>query len=452
MSTVIENVASVENAPAASDERQSWGRYPQVHHHRVRNVYWTDELPGILRQESAGSALAFGLGRSYGDSCLNDGRTLIDCSHLNRILNFDRERGRLCCEAGTSLADILEVAIPHGWFLPVTPGTKFVTVGGAIANDVHGKNHHRAGTFGRHVRQVALYRADSGTVLCGPERHEDLFRATVGGLGLTGIITWAEVQLRPIEGTLIEVESIPFSSLEEFVSLSDSSDADFEYTVAWVDCLSGDATRGIFMRGNHSPIPQREWGANHGRQVPFTFPEWALNPLTVKLFNTFYYQRNSHKRPTALAPCDSFFYPLDSIGRWNLIYGKRGLLQYQCVIPEASFDILQQVLAAIGASGLGSFLAVLKRFGSMASPGMLSFPRPGYTLALDFPMRGEKTLALMSALDELVTSAGGALYPAKDARMSAAMFEQSFPHWREFVPYIDPNLSSSFWRRVTGGR
>jgi FAD/FMN-containing dehydrogenase len=453
--TAVEKMDAVQAKRAdvtSGSERESWGRYPRVRHSRIREVYWTDQLPEALRHESSGSALAYGLGRSYGDSCLNEGRALLDCSHLDRILHFDPEQGLIRCEAGTSLKDILEIAVPHGWFLPVTPGTKFVTLGGAIANDVHGKNHHRAGTFGCHVRQLAIYRTDAGWVICGPEENKDLFQATVGGLGLTGIIAWAEFQLRPIQGTLIDMETIPFHSLEEFVSLSDESDSRFEYTVAWVDCLSGERTRGIFMRGNHANAPERTWQVKAGPKVPFAPPDWVLNHLTVKLFNTAYYWRNSHKPRQSVASSDSFFYPLDSVDRWNLIYGKSGFLQYQCVIPEASFGSLQTLLTTISASGMGSFLGVLKRFGSVASPGMLSFPRPGYTLALDFAMRGEKTLTLMSALDRIVAGAGGAFYPAKDARMSAEMFELSYPAWRDFVHFIDPALSSSFWRRVTGGR
>ncbi len=454
MSTATQSVASPPRRSCALDchtERESWGRYPRVRHRRVQTVHWTDELPELLRREAAASALAFGLGRSYGDSCLNEGRTLIDCSRLDRILRFDAEQGVICCEAGASLAEILELAVPHGWFLPVTPGTKFVTLGGAIANDVHGKNHHRSGTFGCHVRQLALYRSDSGMIVCGPGEHEDLFRATVGGLGLTGIIAWAEIQLRPVAGALIDLETIAFRSLEEFVGLSDASDRSFEYTVAWIDCLSRRQTRGIFLRGNHSPVPQRVWRAKAGPGVPFTLPQWALNPLSVRLFNTAYYRLNSHKRPRTVS-ADTFFYPLDSIHRWNRIYGKRGFLQYQCVLPDTSLAAVQQLLARTSDSGMGSFLAVLKRFGAIRSPGMLSFPRPGFTVSLDFPMRGLTTLALMAALDQVVANSGGALYPAKDAHMSPEMFDLSFPAWRDFERYVDPALSSSFWRRVTGAQ
>ena len=427
----------------------SWGRYPQVSHAGVYQVNWIDELPNVLQHTADRSLLAYGLGRSYGDSCLNEGRHLVDCSRLDRFLDADFEEGWIKCEAGTSLADILNVVVPRGWFLPVTPGTKFVTVGGAIANDVHGKNHHRAGTFGCHVRKLAVYRSDYGLVICSPEQNEELFHATIGGLGLTGLIAWAEIQLTRTRGACIDLEVVPFKTIDRFLDLTAESDQKFEYTVAWIDCLNR-SPRGIFLRGNHTPVPGASRRAAGGPKVPFAFPDWVLNPLTVKLFNSAYYLRNRFSKSRSVVHYEPFFYPLDSIRQWNLIYGQKGLLQYQCVIPDNSFDSFEQLLNLISASGMGSFLAVLKRFGSNPSPGLLSFPRPGLTLALDFPMRGEKTLKLLQALDELVMRAGGALYPAKDARMSREMFEASFPHWRQLCPFIDPKMSSSFWRRVTG--
>jgi FAD/FMN-containing dehydrogenase len=429
----------------------SWGRYPRVEHRAVYKLYWADQVAGIIANSGAGSCLPYGLGRSYGDSCLNAGRTLIDCSRLDRILAFDRQTGRICCEAGVSLADILQVAVPAGWFLPVTPGTKFVTVGGAIANDVHGKNHHRAGTFGRHVQRLYMYRSDLGELDCTPNHNEDLFRATIGGLGLTGVILAAEIQLKPIAGDRIETDSIPFRSLAEFQALAEESDNAFEYTVAWVDCFSARHLRGIFIRGNHAPGFHNAWTNRSGPRVPFAVPDLLLNRHTLKLFNSAYFHLKSRRGKSARVPLDGFFYPLDAIRQWNLLYGSRGFLQYQCVIPETEIAALEGILAKIAGSGLGSFLAVLKRFGTIASPGMLSFPRPGLTLALDFPMAGEHTLQLLRDLDEIAIPSGGAVYPAKDARMDSRAFEASFPAWREFERYRDPVLSSTFWRRVTGG-
>jgi FAD/FMN-containing dehydrogenase len=400
-------------------------------------------------QVDISGCLPYGLGRSYGDSCLNEGRTLLDCSRLNRILGFDLQTGRLWCEAGVSLADILEISVPAGWFLPVTPGTKFVTIGGAIANDVHGKNHHRAGTFGSHVIGLHLYRSDVEHVACSTEKESKLFSATIGGLGLTGIILSAEIQMKPISGSMIAVETLPFRSLDEFICISNESDESHEYTVAWIDCFSGERLRGLFFRGNHAADSVKMKSRRFSPRVPFAFPEWVLNHFTVQAFNTIYYRWNLLKSRKGNVHFDPFFYPLDSVRKWNLIYGKAGFVQHQCVAPQSAGNAIQEMLQVIKKSGLGSFLAVLKRFGDCPSPGVLSFPRPGLTLALDFPVRNEKTLRLLETLDRIVLEAGGALYPAKDARMSPAMFENSFPRWREFSKFIDPKLSSSFWRRVT---
>jgi FAD/FMN-containing dehydrogenase len=451
--------SSAETQPATkadlsppSGNHLSWGRYPPAKHHAIYRANWMDQLPGILEQAAPESLLAHGLGRSYGDSCLNDGRDLVECSRLNRIISFDAEQGHIQCEAGVSLSDILDVAVPRGWFLPVTPGTRFVTVGGAIANDVHGKNHHRAGTLGQYVRRFELCRSDHGLVFCSPGSNADLFRATIGGLGLTGVITWAEIALKKISGPFIDLETIPFHSLSEFLTLSNDSDETFEYTVAWVDCFSQKATRGIFFRGNHSNKPGAPPRPGKNVSVPFAFPGWVLNRYTMKMFNTGYYARHALGKRRSVVPYQPFFYPLDAVSQWNLIYGKRGFLQYQCVIPDDSFEAFQELLDLISGSHMGSFLAVMKRFGSIPSTGTLSFPRPGLTLALDFAMRGEATLRLLDELDKVVVRSAGAVYPAKDARMSRGTFEASFPNWQEFQEFIDPKLSSSFWRRVTGAQ
>jgi FAD/FMN-containing dehydrogenase len=430
----------------------SWGRYPKVSHQHVHKPAWNDQLPEILRTAAPGSLLPYGLGRSYGDSCLNGGRELVDCCRLDRILAFDESTGMVRCEGGVSLADIIDVFLPKGWFLPVTPGTRFVTVGGAIANDVHGKNHHCAGTFGAHVRQIGLHRSNDGLVLCSPEHNLDMLHATIGGLGLTGVIAWADVQLKRVAGPWMNAELVPFQSLNSFLELSRESNDCFEYSVAWLDCFAGRNLRGIFFRGNHAAERGKDFHPKRGPKLPFPLPAWMLNRYSVKCFNTAYYWIHATKQSASVVACDSFFYPLDSIRQWNLLYGKRGFLQYQCVIPETNLDAFEELLDNIARSGMGSFLGVLKQFGSASPAGMLSFPRPGLTIALDFAMRGERTLQLMESLDEIVLKSGGALYPAKDARMSPALFEASFPRWRSFVPYIDPKMSSSFWRRVTGGR
>jgi FAD/FMN-containing dehydrogenase len=447
MSTALTMAESEDVRPRSREgvtEYQSWGRYPAATHRHVVKVFWADQLPNLLQRAESASLLPYGQGRSYGDSCLNQGRDLLDCSPMNRILDFDWETGRIRVEAGISLGDLLKIIVPQGWFLPVTPGTKFVTVGGAIANDVHGKNHHRAGTFGCHVEQIMLYRSDTENLVCSPSSHAELFAATIGGLGLTGIIAWADLRLKRIGGNAIAAEAIPFQDLDQFLALSAASDQNFEYTVAWVDCLSGTRLRGIFFRGNHAETIVRASGEQHS--VPFVLPEFFLNRTAVKLFNDVYYR--AQRTGVSLVHYDKFFYPLDSLSNWNRIYGKRGLVQYQCVIPHQQADLLKRMLELISSSGHGGFLAVLKAFGNTKSPGLLSFPRPGLTLALDMPMRGASILKLFDRMDELVLAAGGALYPAKDARMSRVMFQQSFPDWRNFVQFIDPKLSSSFWRRV----
>ena len=440
-----------KRSSSASPTKQfmSWGRYPTGIHNYVHRPAWNDQIAAVLETAPPASLLPYGLGRSYGDSCLNLDRELVDCRRLNRLLAFNESTGVLRCEAGMSFADIIDVFLPKGWFLPVTPGTQFITVGGAIANDVHGKNHHSAGTFGAHIHRLGVHRSDDRLIVCSPEENSGIFRATIGGLGLTGIIAWADIQMRRVEGPWIDAELIPFQSLASFLDLSRESDDQFEYTVAWLDCFAGRNPRGIFFRGNHAKENSRRFRRKDGPALPFALPGWLLNKYSVKAFNTAYYHMQVRKKGPALMDYDSFFYPLDSVRRWNLLYGKHGFLQYQCVIPESNIEAFEELLDRIARSGMGSFLGVLKQFGSAPAAGMLSFPRPGLTLALDFAMKGEKTLQLMRSLDDVVEQSGGALYPAKDSRMSPALFEASFPRWRSFASYVDPKMSSSFWRRVT---
>lgn len=435
-----------------SKRYQSWGRYPKVTQQAYR-VDWRDD-PIPWQDFADRPLLPFGNGRSYGDSCLNQGGTLLDARGLDRLIAFDPDTGLLRCEAGVLLSEILAFAVPRGWFLPVTPGTQYVTVGGAIANDVHGKNHHRAGTFGCHVRQFELLHSDGTRRCCSPDQHADWFGATIGGLGLTGLILWAEIRLKRIAGPAISSETIKYATLSDFFALSAASDQDYEYTVAWIDCLARGKHlgRGLFSRGNHASTPEARQPPLGKLRIPFDPPVPLVSPSLVKAFNFVYYQpRAPHSHHTG--HYKPFFYPLDKILEWNRIYGTPGFMQYQCVVPLASSqDATTELLGRIAAANAGSFLAVLKQFGTLASPGLLSFPRPGVTLALDFPNHGAKTLALLESLDEVVTQAGGAVYPAKDARMSEASFKHYYPQWQQLVPYIDPHFSSSFWRRVTGAQ
>jgi len=393
--------------------------------------------------------LPFACGRSYGDSCLNDQGTLLDVTGLDRFISFDESRGVLRCEAGVTLAEILALAVPRGWFVPVVPGTRWVSVGGAIANDIHGKNHHRAGTFGSHVACFELLRSSGERVLCSPTTNAELFRASVGGLGLTGVVLWAEIRLKRIPGAAITMERIRFSALSEFFQLS-KTDQQYEYTVAWIDCLARGKRlgRGLFLRGDHAagtpPAPGKR-----GRKVPGEMPSGLINRATVAGFNALYYRSQLRSTRRSTVSYEPFFFPLDGIANWNRLYGKRGLLQYQCVMPEPAEESLASMLQEVSKSAEAPSLAVLKRFGALKSPGMLSFPRPGITLAIDFANRGPSTLALLERLDESVRNAGGSVYPAKDARMSSASFRRFFPGWESFTPHIDPKFSSSFWRRVT---
>lgn len=435
-----------------NSDYSSWGRFPQINQ-RGKGLSWrSDALPEPVAGTS--SVLPYGNGRSYGDVCLNRGGSVLATRGLNRFIDFDPESGVLRCEAGVLLAEVLQLVVPAGWFLPVSPGTRYVTVGGAIANDVHGKNHHRAGTFGCHVRAFELLRSDGSRNVCSPSENTELFGATVGGMGLTGLITWAEIQLRPINGPMLKEESIKFANIEEFFKLSEASDEDFEYTVAWVDCASkGDALgRGIFARANHHVTDEVVHKEDRGPRisVPLQPPFSLINSFSLKAFNAWWYRRQRESRVSKLVHYQPFFYPLDSIGNWNLIYGPKGFLQYQCVLPgEDGPELMRQMLSAIASSGSGSFLAVLKVFGARRSPGLMSFPRPGVTLALDFPNTSE-VFRLLDRLDDMTREAGGAVYPAKDARMSGESYRHYFPEWESFSHYIDPAFSSSFWRRVAG--
>jgi FAD/FMN-containing dehydrogenase len=433
-------------------QEYSWGRYPDEKQESYR-LRW-DSDPWPQTDERHASLLAHGQGRSYGDVGLNRSGFLLETTGLNRFIHFDPQNGLLRCEAGVTLAEILNLIVPHGWFLPVTPGTKFVSVGGAIANDVHGKNHHRAGTFGCHVNRLGLRRSDGKLYECSSGKNSKLFAATIGGLGLTGLIVWAEIKLKKIKSTAIQQQTQRFNNLDEFFRLSEESDQHWEYTVAWIDCLASGSQlgRGIFYRGNHADAQSGKKEPKDYRatrfSLPLSPPGFLLNHFTVKLFNQWYFRRPVKNE--SLVHFDPFFYPLDKIGHWNRLYGRRGFFQYQCVIPQDNaHHAMPQLLQTIAESGQGSFLSVLKQFGDVPSPGMLSFPRPGVTLALDFANRGRKTLELLERLDGITVANDGAVYPAKDARMSPEAFQHYYPAWETFKQHIDPAFSSSFWRRVS---
>lgn len=430
----------------------SWGRYPprpQVPH----AVHWRDEaaprLAGLAGE--FGSTLAYGNGRSYGDSCLAASGHVLHTRGLDRLVAADWKEGRITVEAGMTLGELLAFAVPRGWFLPVTPGTRLATVAGAVANDVHGKNHHVRGTFGRHVRALGLTRSRDGTVRCGPQENGDLFRATVGGLGLTGLMEWVDLQLMPVKSAFIRSVQRRFASLDGYFELSAEHDPRHEYTVAWVDCLAAGASlgRGVFFAGDHAETGALTQPAARPAAVPFTPPVSAVNGLTLRVFNAVYYATHGDRSAPREVPYEPFFYPLDRIAGWNRLYGPAGFQQYQCVIPEpAARPAMREMLAAIAAAGRGSFLAVLKRCGDIASPGLLSFPMPGISLALDFPQHALLHDELFPRLDAIVRSAGGRLYPAKDAHMTAADFRAGYPQWTQLEALRDPAFCSQFWKRV----
>jgi FAD/FMN-containing dehydrogenase len=424
----------------------SWGRWPRYDQRIIPLANRFDPLP------NTDPMLVFGNGRSYGDVCLNAGGTLLAARGLDRFISFDATSGVLECEAGVLLSEIIGLTLPHGWFPPVTPGTALVTVGGAIANDVHGKNHHRAGSFGHHLLSFELRRSSGEILRCAPDQHADWFAATIGGLGLTGMISTARLQMRHVPGEWIAGDSQRFGNLEEFFALAAQSDAAYEYTVAWLDCAATGRKlgRGVFMRGNHLQHDARP-PRGHSLQFPLTPPISPVTGLSVRLFNELYFHRPAARQAHAIWHYQPFLFPLDRLLDWNRLYGPRGFFQYQCVLPGAvATAALPEMLQLVAGSRQGSFLVVLKQFGDQPSRGLLSFPRPGVTLALDFPNRGEPTLQLLESLDSITRAAGGAVYPAKDARMSAQSFQQYFPAWTKLQDYIDPMFSSSFWRRVTG--
>ncbi len=430
---------------------ESWGRYP-VYSAEIRNLNWQGDYPQAIRGVHHG-ALPVGMGRSYGDVCLLKDGTLLKTTGMNRLLSFDPESGLLTAEAGITLAQILDFAVPHGFFLPVTPGTKYVTMGGAIANDIHGKNHHIAGTFGCHVTQFELVRSDGTRLHCSPTDNPDLFSATIGGMGLTGVITWAQLRMKPIVSRKIDYQGIQYHGIDEFLDLTEQSQH-IEYTVSWVDVTSTGKNfcRGIFMQGDHSQVPDELKPSPEPKLVfPIDLPPFALNGTTVGLFNQAFFHKQIKSRVTALQDYEPFFYPLDAVLKWNRMYGKEGLLQFQYVIPwEHARQGTVAVLREVARSGLASFLAVLKVFGDVPSPGMMSFPKPGITLALDFPIRPEKSFALFDRLARMTEEFGGRLYPAKDARMTADQYQTFYPQWERFARYKDPALTSSFWERVVG--
>ena len=404
-----------------------WGRYPQ-HNAKLMQPQTVPDAAQLLSEE--GPVLGRGMGRSYGDSALAD--TLISTRHLNRLHSFDAQTGLLACAAGISLAELLDVFVPRGWFLPITPGTQFVSIGGAIASDVHGKNHHLHGCFSAGVESIELLLADGSQVLCSRTERPELFHATCGGMGLTGLIVAVSLRLLRIESAYIQQTTYKAANLEEALQLFEAHSAS-TYSVAWIDCLANGAAlgRSLLMVGEHARDGQLLLPAKRALSVPLDMPAALLNRYSVQAFNELYYQRIRKPVSKQRVSFESFFYPLDGIQQWNRMYGKQGFVQYQFVIPKAAgLQGMRAILERISASHRGSFLAVLKTFGA-ANHNLLSFPMEGYTLALDFKLEAG-LMELLDELDSMVLAHGGRLYLAKDARMSEATFKQSQPNWQQF--------------------
>lgn len=428
----------------------SWNRLPKVRPARL--LEWADR--GAPLPESQAPLLAWGNGRSGGDVCLNDGGTLLLTRGMDRLIAFDRATGVLECESGILLSDLLHWCLPQGWMLPVVPGTQFITVGGAIANDVHGRNHRTAGSFGRHLLEIELLRSTGERLRIAPGQKAGLFAATVGGLGLTGLITRARLQLVPVHNDLMLAERTRFGHLDGFWDLDERRGPDWPYTTAWIDCMARGRSlgRGVFLAGRHAPPQPAEtrlprW-RHHPRAIPFELPRVLFNRHGVRTLNALYYRAAAFPG-TRLQRCESHLFPFDGIRNGPRIDGRRGLHRYQCVLPPGhARDAVRVLLRRVAASGLGSFPAWLQSFGDLPSPGMLSFPCPGITLALEFADRGTWTQRLFADLDDIVSAAGGALYPGQDARMSMTMFRRGFPQWERFATFTDPAFSSNFWRRM----
>lgn len=370
------------------------------------------------------------MGRSYGDSALAE--QIISTEALDHFQQFDPETGELSCASGVTLAEIIRVFLPRGWFLPVTPGTKFVTVGGAIASDVHGKNHHLEGSFCDHVSSISVATVSEGTITCSPWENSELFHATCGGMGLTGMILNATIKLRPVSSAYINEVTLKAENLEHALNLFEQNHSS-TYSVAWIDCLStGEKLgRSLIMLGEHADNGSLDVGGHTKFTVPMETPGFAINRHSIQLANTLYYARVRQQRTERVTHYDTYFYPLDSIHHWNKLYGRKGFVQYQFVLPKvAGLEGMRTVLQRIADSKKGSFLAVLKAMGPQ-NKNLLSFPVEGYTLALDFKME-DGLFTLLDELDHIVLDHGGRLYLAKDARMSEATFKRSYPDWQNF--------------------
>ena len=416
----------------------NWGNYP-VMETEEKSFSFAEQLKETLKNTD--QLIARGNGRCYGDASLSS--SVISTLKYDKILSFDARNGIFECQSGLTLDKILEVIVPQGWFLPVTPGTKLITVGGAVASDVHGKNHHVDGSFSAHVLEMDVLLGDGSSITCSASQHPDLFWATCGGMGLTGVITRVKFDLKKIETSYIRQKQVKAANLDEVLNLFEEY-KDYTYSVAWIDCLKKgkDFGRSILILGEHATVED----LNERRKkdplalpkkkkitFPFNLPSFVLNTFTVKAFNFLYYGKNFKKEINNVVSYEPFFYPLDAILHWNRCYGKKGFVQYQFVLPMESKQGLIEILQRISNQGLGSFLAVLKIFGDQDD--LISFPKKGYTLALDFPVRGN-LFTFLDELDEIVLKYNGRIYLSKDARMKPDIFWRSYSNAGKFLEIV----------------
>lgn len=441
---------AIDAPKARSMELSGWGRFRKERADAYRPSRQRD-LDRILQQPLPDGVIPRGLGRSYGDSATLAEGAVVLCERLDRFLALDETAGLLTCEAGVSFAQILDLIVPRGFFLPVTPGTRFVTLGGSIAADVHGKNHHGDGSIGNFVQSLELLTGAGERLRCSREENAEVFWATVGGMGLTGFILEATIRLIPIETAYLRVRHRRTAGLGETLDrFLDGSD-ERKYSVAWIDCVARGSSlgRAVMIDGEHAGTGEIDARAaarpravprRRASRIPFDFPDCALNPLSVRAFNQLYYATHP-TREAFTEPFDTFFYPLDRVAAWNRIYGRRGFVQYQALLPpETSREGIRELLEAIVGSQRASFLAVLKRTGA-ANAGLLSFCRPGITLALDIPNTGEALRRLLSRLDAITLRHGGRIYLAKDALVDAETFAAMYPRlpeFREICQRLDP--------------
>lgn len=418
-------------------------------------------LQSCLPEAAESGLLARGLGRSYGDAALSASSCILLTGKLNRMLSFDCHTGALCCEPGVDYTEIIRTFLPRGWFPPVTPGTKYVSMGGALASDIHGKNHHRDGSFVNFVNSFKLITADRQILRCTRQENSDLFWATAGGMGLTGFISELEISLRPVENQYMVVKKIRCANLAETFRMIEDNEEDYQYSVSWIDCLSGgkDLGRSILILGRHARASELKPGnpspvsteTKQVLKVPLDMPSWILNRYSIGAFNSLYYHLSAGSGEEKITHLDPFFYPLDSLADWNRMYGKAGFIQFQCALPLSSSKAgLEEVLTLSSKRGRSSFLAVLKKFG--AGHGLLSFPMAGYTLALDMPVK-PGLFEFTRELDELVIKYGGRVYLAKDACLAPESFRMMYPDlakWTALKRSVDPasRFSSALSERL----